>query len=72
MLVQTTIELTEREEAFVLALAKGMRPTRAAVAAGYSIATAKPLLHKPHVAAAIRHCAANMVRAVKLIDAAAA
>ena len=69
MNVITQIELTEREEAFVLGLARGLRPTRAAVAAGYSISTARPLLHKPHVAAAIRHCTANMVHAVRLIDA---
>ena len=70
MQVTTQIELTEREEAFVLGLARGLRPTRAATAAGYSISTARPLLHKPHVAAAIKHCAANMVHAVRLIDAA--
>ena len=69
MQVTTQIELDEREEAFLLALAKGLRPTRAATAAGYSAANAKPLLHKPHMAAAIRHCAANLADAVRRIDA---
>jgi phage terminase small subunit len=71
MQVTVPIELSEREEAFVVALAKGLKPTRAATAAGYSIATARPLLHKPHVSAAIKHCAANLLDACRRIDAGA-
>lgn len=69
MQVTTKIELSDREELFVLALAKGLRPTRAATAAGYSIASARPLLHKPHLAAAIRQCTANLLDACRRIDA---
>lgn len=68
MQVTTRIELSHREEAFVIALAKGMKPTRAAIAAGYSIATARPLMQKQHVSAAIRHCAANLTDACRRID----
>ncbi len=69
MHVTAKIELSSREEAFVVALAKGLKPTRAAVEAGYSIASARPLLHKPHVSAAIKQCTANLVDACRRIDA---
>lgn len=68
--ITTVITLSEKEERFVLNLARGLRPTRAATAAGFSVATARPLMLKPHVAAAIRHCAANMTRCVSIITAA--
>ncbi len=71
MHVVTKIELTEREEAFVLNLARGQKPTRAALNAGWSVASARPLLQKPHLASAIRTIAANMVAVVRTIDAAA-
>jgi phage terminase small subunit len=58
--VKTIISLSEREEAFVIGLAKGLKPTRAAVAAGYSAASARPLLGKPHLAGAVRSITANM------------
>ena len=71
MQVMTTIELSAGEESFILGLAKGLKPTRAATAAGYSVATARILMRKPHVAAAIKHCAANMLYAVQRLDTAA-
>lgn len=70
--VQATISLTDREEFFILALCLGQRPTNAAATSGYSKASARNLLVKPHIAAAVRHCAANLVRAVAVIDKAAA
>ena len=71
MQVTTKIALTDREEAFVLNLARGQKPTRAAVNAGWSVASARPLLLKPHLAGAIRTIAANMVAVVRTIDQAA-
>ena len=68
--ITTVITLSEKEEQFVLHLAKGLRPTRAATAAGYAVASARPLLLKPHIGAAVRHCAANMARCVAYINAA--
>lgn len=72
MQVRTTITLDAREEAFVLGLCRGMKPTAAATAAGYSISSARHQLRKSHVAAAVRHCAANLAAVVKRMDAEAA
>lgn len=72
MQVRTTITLDRREEAFVLELCRGKRPCAAAVAAGYSVASARHQLRKMHVAQAVRHCHANLAAVVKRMDAEAA
>ncbi len=53
MNLETTIELAEREIAFVGTLAARKRPTRAAVLAGYSPANAVNLLRRPEIRAAL-------------------
>jgi phage terminase small subunit len=69
--VKTTVTLSAPEEAFVLALARGLKPTRAATAAGYAVASARNLLRKPHIDAAVRTIAANLVQTVQRMDAGA-
>lgn len=59
MQVAATVELSEREHAFVQALTSGARPTRAARDAGYSIGHARALLAKPHIRAALLAVAGN-------------
>jgi phage terminase small subunit len=59
MQVQTTVTLSERERLFVFWLAHGLRPTRAASEAGYAIGSARNLLRKPHVRAALVAIAKN-------------
>jgi phage terminase small subunit len=57
--VQTTVTLSPREQRFILALAHGLKPTRAATAAGFSVSSARLLLRKPHVRAALTDVARN-------------
>jgi phage terminase small subunit len=59
MRVGVVVELSERERDFVFHLAHGLRPTRAATEAGYAIGSARNLLRKPHVRAAIEAVAKN-------------
>lgn len=59
MEVQTTVILSERERSFVFWLAHGLRPTRAATEAGYSVGSARNLLAKKHIRAAITAIATN-------------
>lgn len=68
MQVKTTVLLTEREETFVVALCHGLKETSAAKAAGWSVGSARQLLLKPHVAAAVRQVAANLNHVVRRID----
>jgi len=69
MKVKTTIELSAKQEAYVLNLCRGMRPTVAAVAAGWSTASARNMLRSPVIAMAIKHCAANLALTVARINA---
>lgn len=68
MRVQATIELSEREERFLWALANGLRPTRAALVAGYSAASARNLLKKPHVREALKAVHRNTSALVARIE----
>lgn len=61
MRVGVEIELTEREEFFIRAMViHGLRPTRAAKVSGYAVSTARHLLRKPHIRAAIKNVSANV------------
>jgi hypothetical protein len=66
--VKTTVTLTTNEEAFVIAVARGIPPCRAAQAAGWSFARARYLLGRQHVAAALRSICANVQAAVARAD----
>mgnify|MGYP001374548466 CR=1 FL=1 len=68
MRVQTTVTLSEREERFCFALAHGFRPTRAATLAGYAVGSARNLLAKPHVRAAIKAINRNTAAVVARIE----
>jgi phage terminase small subunit len=58
--VYAFVELTPREEKFVLAIAcYGYSATRAAVEAGYSISAPRILLAKPHIQAALHDISEN-------------
>ena len=62
--VRTVVQLSTREETFIMALARGKKPCAAALAAGYSICSARHLLAKPHLAAALRSICSNVNAAV--------
>lgn len=68
MRVPVTVELTQREMDFVFALAHGLKPTRAATTAGYAVSSAKLLLRKPHVVAAIKAVHRNTQAVVEKIE----
>lgn len=64
MTTKATIELSQREAAFVAALARGEPQTTAARSAGMSIGSAAPMLRRPGVQAAVRDAAARLNRAL--------
>jgi hypothetical protein len=66
--VKTTVTLSAQEEAFVMALARGIPSCRAAQAAGWSAAQGRYLLERQHVAAALRAICANVQSAVARCD----
>ncbi len=68
MKVQTTVTLTERQEAFVRALADGARPTRASLIAGYSVGHTAALLQKPAIVAALVAMRSNLNAVLATID----
>ena len=68
MRITATIDLDERQERFVYALAYGLPPTRAATAAGYSIGHAKALLCKPQIVAALLAVRDNADTVLSIID----
>lgn len=59
MQLNASIELTDREINFVQALAHGSRPTRAAKEAGYSVGSARNLLGRAHIRAALKAVSTN-------------
>ena len=69
MQVRTTIELSDREEAFVLNMARGQKPTVAVANAGWSTASARNLLRKGHIQAAVKQIAANLAAVCNRINA---
>lgn len=58
--VIAAVELTPREEQFVLGICHGLAATRAASEAGYSISHARRLLTFPHIKAALREITINV------------
>lgn len=68
MQVPTVVTLTDREEDFLMQLARGIKPTRSAINAGFAGPSARNLLAKPHIAAAIRTICANLNAVVRRID----
>lgn len=68
MQVTTPVVLTDREERFLWALANGLRQTRAATVAGYSIGSARNLLAKPHIRAAIAQVAKNTAAIARRLE----
>jgi phage terminase small subunit len=66
--VRTVVQLSTREETFIMALARGKKPCAAALAAGYSICSPRHLLAKPHLAAALRSICSNVNAAVARCD----
>jgi len=66
--VKARVVLDEREEAFVFALCRGLPPTRAAEAAGFSISAARHLIVKPHISAALRAIFANLQRTMAKME----
>jgi phage terminase small subunit len=69
MIVSCEIQLTEKEAAFVAALARGIKPTQAAVAAGMSGPRGTALLRRPHVQAAVKQITANLIYVLGRISA---
>ena len=66
MQAEVTIQLTEREVDFIIAMAvRGFKPTRAATEAGYAISMARDLLRRPHIRAAILNVQRNASAAVE-------
>ena len=60
MRIVCPVQLTEREAAFVVALTyEGMAPTTAAVASGHAMSTARLLLQRPHIQAALSYVRDN-------------
>ena len=70
--VTIQVTLSDREQAFIDNLARGVLPTRAAIDAGWSGPSAARLLHKPHIAGLIRAGLANLHAVVARMDAEAA
>lgn len=68
--VKTKVVLTSKEQSFVLAPAHGNRPTRAPTLAGYAVASARNLLRKPHIRAALRAVHNNTAAVADRIEAA--
>ncbi|HEY1385979.1 MAG TPA: hypothetical protein VGF43_20300 [Dongiaceae bacterium] len=69
MRVTTEVLLTDREQAFVVALTvAGHRPTRAAVESGWSASNARHLLRKEHIICAIAAVARNSTRVLAKLE----
>ena len=66
--VKSTIVLSEKEENFCLALCRGLRPSAAAISAGYAISSARNLLRQRHIAAAVKALTANLLYVCRRID----
>ena len=65
MKVYACVELTPREEKFVLAIAcYGYAPTRAATEAGYTKASARLLIARPHIRAALDDISHNVTTCI--------
>lgn len=62
------VTLTDREQAFLDNLSRGIKPTQAAIDAGYAGPQAARLLHKPHMAGLIRRGHVNLGRVVARMD----
>jgi phage terminase small subunit len=62
------VEISDREQAFLDNLARGTKPTQAAIDAGWSGPTAARLLAKRHIQALIRKGLANLQAVVARID----
>ena len=60
MRVFACVELAPREEKFVLGICYGLAATAAASDAGYSISSARLLLSKPHIQAALHDIQQNV------------
>lgn len=54
MNVPVSVTLSDREEAFVTALARGAKPCRAAELSGWSASSARSLLRREHIRQAVR------------------
>ncbi|MGE0760506.1 MAG: hypothetical protein AB7O38_26065 [Pirellulaceae bacterium] len=63
------IRLTPQEEQFAVAIALGKPVTRAAQHAGWCASSARNVLARPHIAATVRHMAANLQKVVQKMDA---
>jgi phage terminase small subunit len=68
MQVKVVLELRAKDQAFIEALCRGLRPTVAATASGYSTGSAMHLLRRPDIAAAVRQCQANLSHVVGRMD----
>ena len=66
--VKIEVTLTGREAAFLDNLARGTKPTQAAIDAGYAGPTAARLIHKPWIEATIRAASDNLLRVISRIE----
>ena len=63
--ITSEVRLSDREEAFVFAIARGQVPSRAATSAGYSIGNASVLIRRPRILATLREMAINLADIVR-------
>jgi hypothetical protein len=62
--VRTTVVLSEKEQEFIYALCRGLKPTGDAQAAGFSQSVGPHLLVRPHINAALKTISANLASVV--------